>query len=179
MFAILQTTPVMLKFDILTKMCICLILYKQRARDGSPNPSKISSSATAGQIGEVMNNNQNIPSHLLPIASLVDSVEVVGDVREKTDRDGNIRRSEHFNAPGWIVPVEIIRGTRQKHLPDGKTAEILDAFILNCTVWSAKKPAVKVGDYVEFDGLMIGAVEGNLYAQALGVSTPLDYVLEG
>lgn len=108
------------------------------------------------------------PSYLTPL-SLFGSAQVSRDVTEKTDQDGVQKRSDWADAPGWIIPVEGIVGERTKKMPDGRSASILDTQDLNVTVWSAHRPAVAMGDYVQFEGLAAGAVQGNLFFQATGV----------
>ena len=113
----------------------------------------------------------NIPNYLTPIESLTASVEVVGAVREKTDSEGVQKRSPLFGgALGWVVPVEIVRGTRTKKLPTGDELNVLDTATINVTVWNSVTPAVNTGDYVKFESLMVGAVESSLFFQALGVT---------
>lgn len=113
----------------------------------------------------------NIPNYLTPIESLTASVEVVGAVREKTDSEGVQKRSPVFGgALGWVVPVEIVRGTRTKKLPTGDELNVLDTATINVTVWNSVTPAVNTGDYVKFESLMVGAVESSLFFQALGVT---------
>ena len=112
-----------------------------------------------------------IPNYLTPIESLTASVEVVGAVREKTDSEGVQKRSPGFDgALGWVVPVEIVRGTRTKKLPTGDELNVLDTATINVTVWNSVTPAVNTGDYVKFESLMVGAVESSLFFQALGVT---------
>lgn len=113
----------------------------------------------------------NIPNYLTPIESLTASVEVVGAVREKTDSEGVQKRSPVFDgALGWVVPVEIVRGTRTKRLPNGDELNVLDTDTVNVTVWNNSIPSVKAGDYVAFVSPMVGAVESSLFVQALGVT---------
>lgn len=113
----------------------------------------------------------NIPNYLTPIESLMTSVEVVGAVREKTDSEGVQKRSPVFGgALGWVVPVEIVRGTRTKRLPSGDEVNVLDTDTVNVTVWNNATPTVQAGDYVKFESLMVGAVESSLFFQALGVT---------
>lgn len=111
-----------------------------------------------------------VPNYLTPVAALASSLEVVGQVREKTDNEGTQKRSPAFGGKrGWVVPVELVRGTRQKRLPTGETMEVLETETINVTVWNDAKPAVGVGDYAVLVSPMIGAVEGSIYVQALDV----------
>lgn len=124
--------------------------------------------------------NINVPNYLTPVDALTSGVEVVGEVREKTDQEGHQRVSPAFGVMGWIVPVEVIRGQRTKSLPGGEEMAVLDTDTLNITVWSAAKPAARVGEYVALKAPMIGAVDGSIYVQALGVepADDLDRLLE-
>lgn len=112
---------------------------------------------------------QNIPSHLTPVSLITGAVEVMADPREKTDSNGDIKRSKDFNAAGWIVPVEVVRGTRTKALPDGREVSVLDTETINITVWSDSRPLVSTGMYVRLIEPMIGAFNGSIYVQCLGV----------
>lgn len=110
------------------------------------------------------------PQYLLPLESL-ETVEVVGTIRDKTDVDG-VQKKESWtgeNRLGWVVPIEIIRGTRMKKLPNGKELETLETEQIQVTVWAQKKPDFKSGDYVKFVGLSVGAMGGKIYFQALGI----------
>lgn len=117
----------------------------------------------------MLNENQTIPSHLTPLELLAGAVEVLADPREKTGENGEIKRSKDFNAAGWIVPVELVRGTRTKALPDGRTATVLDTEQLNITVWSDSRPLVSPGMYVRLVSPMVGAFNGSIYVQCLGL----------
>lgn len=126
----------------------------------------------------MLNENQTIPSHLTPLELLAGAVEVLADPREKTGENGEIKRSKDFNAAGWIVPVELVRGTRTKALPDGRTATVLDTEQLNITVWSDSRPLVSPGMYVRLITPMVGAFNGAIYVQCLGL-VPADENSDG
>lgn len=117
----------------------------------------------------MISQEQNIPSHLTPVSLITGAVEVMADPREKTDSNGDIKRSKDFNAAGWIVPVEVVRGTRTKALPDGREVSVLDTETINITVWSDSRPLVSTGMYVRLIEPMIGAFNGSIYVQCLGV----------
>lgn len=117
----------------------------------------------------MLNENKTIPGHLTPLALLAGAVEVLADPREKTGENGEIKRSKDFNAAGWTVPVELVRGTRTKALPDGRTATVLDTEQLNLTVWSDSRPLVSPGMYVRLVAPMVGAFNGSIYVQCLGL----------
>ena len=114
--------------------------------------------------------NISYPAYLIPLESL-ETVEVVGDIREKLGAD-NAQKRESWtgeNRPGWVVPIEFIRGTRLKTLPNGKQLESLETELVNVTIWAYEKPNIGIGDYVSFEKLSVGAMNGNSYFQALGV----------
>jgi hypothetical protein len=112
----------------------------------------------------------SIPAYLVPLTALTSPVEITGPVREKKDQDDVQKRSQAFdNRLGWIVPVEIVRGTRQKRLPTGEVMDVLDTQALNVSVWTNARPTAQPGDYVSLVSPMIGSVEGNIFVQALGV----------
>ena len=117
----------------------------------------------------MISQEQNIPSHLTPVSLITGAVEVMADPREKTDSNGDIKRSKDFNAAGWIVPVEVVRGTRTKALPDGREVSVLDTETINITVWSDSRPLVSTGMYIRLIEPMIGAFNGAIYVQCLGV----------
>lgn len=112
----------------------------------------------------------SIPAYLTPLTALTSPVEITGPVREKKDQEDVQKRSQAFdNRLGWIVPVEIVRGTRQKRLPTGEVMDVLDTQALNVSVWTNARPTAQPGDYVSLVKPMIGSVEGNIFVQALGV----------
>lgn len=113
--------------------------------------------------------NIQFPNYLLPLDAITYQVQITGEVKEKTDQNGNQKYANWNAQPGWVVPIEIIRGTLTKVLPDGTKAEALDLMRLNVTVWSATKPNAPLGSYVTLTGLAVGAVDGNIFVQATGV----------
>lgn len=120
-----------------------------------------------------------IPNYLTPTAALASAMEVIAPVREKTDSDGTQKRSPAFDGKlGWIVPLELVRGTREKRLPTGEIMEVLDTERINATVWNNGRPDVEVGEYVALASPMIGAVEGSIYVQALDVNRVGDDALD-
>lgn len=112
----------------------------------------------------------NIPNYLTPLEAFTAPMEITGPVREKKDQDGVQKRSQAFdNRLGWIVPVEVVRGTRQKRLPTGEMMDVLDTETINVSVWNNVAPQAQPGDYVSLVSPMIGSVEGNIFVQALDV----------
>lgn len=116
-----------------------------------------------------------IPNYLTPLAAFTSPMEITGPVREKKDQEDVQKRSPAFDERlGWIVPVEIVRGTRQKRLPTGEVMDVLDTEALNITVWNNARPTAQPGDYVSLVKPMIGSVEGTIFVQALDVKAVED-----
>lgn len=116
------------------------------------------------------------PEYLIPVVPLVNPVELVGDITEKVDAKGNQRTCKWVpGLPGWVAPIEVIRGRRKKRLPGGKDAEVLDVQRLNVTVWSSSRPVGHVGDYVKLRFPHVGAIDsGSFYLQCFGIISNLD-----
>lgn len=108
------------------------------------------------------------PSYLVPVDGLVQSMEVVGQVTEKTQQDGSPKTRD--GVPGWVVPVDYIRESRSRTLRDGTTETLRKTDTINVTVWAKKKPSTHVGDFVHFEGLGFGAFQGSLFYQAFGLT---------
>lgn len=115
-----------------------------------------------------MSLKNSIPGHLMPVSALAGPMQVVGEPREKTDENGERKRSKDFDAAGWTLPVEITRGMRKKDLPDGTSVTVMDTQSLNVTVWSDTRPLVSPEMYISLKQPMIGAFNGSLYVQSLG-----------
>lgn len=117
----------------------------------------------------------SIPNYLTPLTALTTPMEITGPVREKKDQEDVQKRSQVFdNRLGWIVPVEIVRGTRQKRLPTGEVMDVLDTQALNITVWNNAAPQAQPGTYISLVKPMIGSVEGTIFVQALDVKAVED-----
>ena len=108
------------------------------------------------------------PTYLQPLSAL-DCVEVVAEVRPKNDENGVQKRCPFAPGVGWIVPIEIVHGEREKTLPTGRTMTVLDSDVVNITVWSMVKPNVHVGDYVRFPQMAVGAVQNTLFWQSMDI----------
>lgn len=63
-----------------------------------------------------------------------------------------------------------MRGRKRKTLFNGRSAEVPVLDEISVTVWAESAPSVQVGQYVRLSGVMVGAVEGSTYVQALGVA---------
>lgn len=117
----------------------------------------------------------SIPNYLTPLTALTAPMEITGPVREKKDQEDVQKRSQAFdNRLGWIVPVEVVRGTRQKRLPTGEVMDVLDTQALNITVWNNAAPQAQPGTYISLVKPMIGSVEGTIFVQALDVEAVED-----
>lgn len=112
----------------------------------------------------------NVPSYLTPIACLTEPVQVVSAPTVKTTDDGEVKANENF--PGqtpFRVGVEIVTGMKTKVMPDGSKFEFPDTETLNVTVWSAGDIHAAVGEYVQLIEPLVGAFNGSIYVQALGL----------
>lgn len=115
-----------------------------------------------------MNNAVNFPDYLTPVAVFTGALEVVGEIREKTDKEGNRKLSPWNSMPGWVVPIEYVKGTKTKSLPSGETVESMNLVQMNVTVWGAQ-PVLRPGVYAVLENPAVGAVDGNLFVQATGI----------
>lgn len=115
------------------------------------------------------------PSYLFPLKSL-ENIQVIGDVREKTDyKTAEQKTVDWFGSVlfSWTVPVEVVRGIREKVLPSGEKLTVFDTEKMNITVHTKEKPSIKNGDYVYFSDVAFGAMDGKIFIQALDVA-PFD-----
>lgn len=116
-----------------------------------------------------------IPSYLVPAGLLAtEPVEVTRGPEMKLVGEGEAKKPKtNQNFPGrfgYAMAVEVVRGVKQKNLPNGKTVEVAVLDEINVTVWAESVPEVGPGDYVHLRGVMVGAVDGTTYVQALGVA---------
>lgn len=122
-----------------------------------------------------------VPAYMVPASILaMDAVEVTRGPKLKMEGKGENKKpkvNDHFPGLfGYTMPVEVIRGMKQKTLADGKSGVVPILDEISVTVWAESAPEVAPGDYVRLHGVMVGAVtdEGDrdaaLYVQALGVS---------
>lgn len=118
-----------------------------------------------------MTHRFEVPSYLVPVFQLSnDGVEVVNPPSEpQKNQEGEPKRNQAF--PGlqaYRVGVEVVYSERET-VRDGETVIKASTKTLNVTVWASSMPQVQVGDWVRFTTLMVGAVDSNVFAQALGV----------
>lgn len=112
------------------------------------------------------------PRHMLSATALTHAVEVVASPELVIMKNGDVKKSKAF--PGmqpYRLTVEWSRGARQKVRPDGSTMDVVDLDQQNITVWSDKVVTAEVGTYVVLQNVMIGAVDGSTYVQALGLKS--------
>lgn len=113
-----------------------------------------------------MINKFAVPNYLLPFYQLeVDGVEVVNTPSgPQNDEDGKAKQNQAF--PGmqaYRVGVEVVYSEREVIRIQAL------AKVMNVTAWASSMPQVQEGDWVRFTSLMVGAVDSNVFAQALGV----------
>lgn len=112
----------------------------------------------------------SIPAYLTPVSRWTEPVQVVSAPTVKKTDDGEVKTNDNF--PGltpYRVGVEVITGTKTKVMPDGSTLEFPQVETKNITVWSDMAVHASVGDYVQLEEPLIGAVDGSIYVQALGL----------
>lgn len=112
----------------------------------------------------------SIPAYLTPVSRWTEPVQVVSAPTVKKTDDGEVKTNDNF--PGltsYRVGVEVITGTKTKVMPDGSTIEFPQVETKNITVWSDMAVHASVGDYVQLVEPLIGAVDGSIYVQALGL----------
>lgn len=116
-----------------------------------------------------------VPGYLTPVARWTEPVQVVSAPIVKKDDSGEVKINDNF--PGrtpYRMSVEVVSGVRTKVMPDGQTMTFPEVQTKNVTVWSETVITANVGDYVVLDEPMLGAVDGNIYVQALGVKPAID-----
>lgn len=118
-----------------------------------------------------MSERFDVPSYLVPVFQLSnDGVEITSlpSGPQKT-KDGQEKRSQAF--PGMLayrIGVEAVNSEREV-IRDGEPIIKSSVRPMNVTVWASSMPQVQLGDWVRFTTLMVGAVDSNVFAQALGV----------
>lgn len=110
-----------------------------------------------------------IPEYLTKIKVFTDPFEVVGTVREKIDQQGREKRSSWNEAKGWVIPVEYVASVKEKRLLNGQNVNSMILKKINITVWSESLPVVEIGNYIELIEPLVGAFNGDIYIQALGI----------
>lgn len=116
-----------------------------------------------------------VPAYMVPAGILAtEPVEVTRGPELKLVGEGDQKNPKvNANFPGrfgYAMAVEVVRGAKQKKLPNGKAVEVAMLDEINVTVWAESAPEVAPGDYVRLHGVMVGAVDGTAYVQALGVA---------
>lgn len=115
-----------------------------------------------------------IPAYLTPISRWTEPVQVVSAPTVKKNSEGEVKTNENFSGlTPYRVGVEVITGTKTKVMPDGSKLEFPQVETKNITVWSAGVVHATVGDYVRLVQPLLGAFDGSIYVQALGLE-PVD-----
>lgn len=116
-----------------------------------------------------------IPKYMIGIDEISGPVQVTREpevVMQRENGEVTDRRKESNAFPGctaYRVEVEYYAGERIKIRPNGeeKTVELLGQ--TNVTVWSQTPVTAHVDDYVVFEHLMVGGMQGGPYFQAQGL----------
>lgn len=112
-----------------------------------------------------------VPPYLIPASVLASEPVEVTKAPEMVLVDEKPKVNSNF--PGrtaYRMAVEVVRGTKEKTLFDGRSAEVPILDEISVTVWTASAPSAQVGQYVRLAGVMVGAVDGSTYVQATGVT---------
>ena len=117
------------------------------------------------------------PSYMTPVSRLAKApVRMAADIEKKLNDDGSQKTNENF--PGrsaWKARVSCIFGAETITMPDGSQQKTLQTETYTVTIWATAEEAVQLsqvaraGRWVRLVDLMAGAVQGNLYLQALGI----------
>lgn len=118
------------------------------------------------------------PSYMTPVSRLAKTpVRMAADIEKKLDEDGTQKTSTHF--PGraaWQARVSCIFGSETITMPDGSEQKTLKTESYSVTIWATVEESAQLrqvaraGRWVRLVELMAGAVQGNLYLQALGIA---------
>ena len=112
-----------------------------------------------------------VPPYLVPAGLLASEPVEVTRAPELVLVDEKPKANSNFpGCQAYRMAVEVVRGSKKKTLVDGRTVEVALLDEIAVTVWTASAPSAQVGQYVRLSGLMVGAVDGSTYVQALGVS---------
>lgn len=113
-----------------------------------------------------------IPSYLIGGDLFTGAVQVITEpqlVMERGEK-GKPKTAKAF--PGrhaYACRVEAAQGTEKKILPNGKELTYPVFAQVKVTFWLDQVPSVEVGSYVRLVVPMVGAVDGSVYLQALGM----------
>lgn len=106
------------------------------------------------------------PPYLVPVHQLATGVRVRTAPDAPREKNG-VPQSNRF-LPGclaWSLEITLVMSEHTDR--DGAVErEVKPSRV---TVWSPERPAVAPDDVVVFQGLMVGAVDGNVFLQATGV----------
>lgn len=118
-----------------------------------------------------MSNMFDVPAYLVPVHQLgIDGVIVTNvPSAPQKDKDGEIKKSQAFaGRKAYRIGVQVVNSEREI-MRDGEKALMYSVRPVNVTVWTSSMPEVSEGDWVRFTSLMVGAMDSNVFFQALGV----------
>jgi len=107
-----------------------------------------------------------VPSYLTPVHQLLSGARVQATADTPEAKDGTPKTNRAF--PGcnaWKIEVSLIM--RERAGDDGVVEREIKRS--RVTVWTPERPNIAPDDVVTFQGLMAGAVDGNIFLQATGV----------
>lgn len=107
-----------------------------------------------------------VPSYLMPVHQLLSGVRVQATADTPETKEGAPKTNRSF--PGcnaWKIEVSLIM--RERTGDDGVVEREIKRS--RVTVWAPERPNIAPDDVVTFQGLMAGAVDGNIFLQATGV----------
>lgn len=108
----------------------------------------------------------SIPPYLVPVYQAFEGARVRAVPDSSEERDGVPKTNPHF--PGcnaWKIQISLVMSEEED--ADGALAR--EVRRQSITVWAPERPNISVGDRVRATGLMVGAVDGNVFLQATGI----------
>jgi len=107
-----------------------------------------------------------VPPYLVPVHQAFEAVRVRAVPDSPEERDGTPKTSRFFpGCKAWKLQVTLVMSEEED--ADGALAR--EVRRQSITVWAPERPNISVGDRVRATGLMVGAVDGNVFLQATGV----------
>lgn len=113
-----------------------------------------------------------IPSYLIGGDLFTGAVQIVTEPQLVMERGEKTKPKVSVAFPGrhaYACRVEAAQGTEKKTLPNGKELTYPVFAQVKVTFWLDQVPNVQVGEYVRVLVPMVGAVDGSVYVQALGM----------
>lgn len=113
-----------------------------------------------------------IPSYLIGGELFTGAVQVISEPELVMERGQEAKPKSSASFPGrqaYSCRVEAQQGTETKKLPSGKEITYPVFAQVKVTFWLDQVPSVEIGSYVRLLAPMVGAVDGSVYVQALGM----------